>query len=262
MDKEQFKAFMEENRHRFISGVHNYCDRWCERCPLTDYCSVYAIEKEMAPVDVEDPEQREQFWESISNMLKISGELVQEKAEELGVDLDEISLQADHEKGERILEELQNDPLSQEIRAYLNDSDAWLDRHRPETEEHREKLVSFESYDRAESDLDADQRSIGDLLEVIHWYTPMIYAKTERALWGINEELFEEEESVQNDHNGSAKVALIGVDRLMGAWTGMLIYFRNYEDEVLNLLIRLEKIKKGILTHFPDAPKFKRPGFD
>ena len=24
-----------------ISGIHNYCDRWCERCPLTARCLVY-----------------------------------------------------------------------------------------------------------------------------------------------------------------------------------------------------------------------------
>ena len=29
---------------QFISGVYNYCDRWCERCPLTSRCFVYATE--------------------------------------------------------------------------------------------------------------------------------------------------------------------------------------------------------------------------
>ena len=28
-----------------ISGIYNYCDRWCERCPLTSRCLVYATEK-------------------------------------------------------------------------------------------------------------------------------------------------------------------------------------------------------------------------
>ena len=25
-----------------ISGVYNYCDRWCERCPLSSRCLLYA----------------------------------------------------------------------------------------------------------------------------------------------------------------------------------------------------------------------------
>src|SRR3979409_1759466 len=38
----------------FISGIYNYCDRWCERCPLTARCLVYATEK--ADDDLADPE--------------------------------------------------------------------------------------------------------------------------------------------------------------------------------------------------------------
>ena len=33
---------------RFISGIHNYCDRWCERCPLTSRCLGYAVEQQDA----------------------------------------------------------------------------------------------------------------------------------------------------------------------------------------------------------------------
>ena len=25
----------------YISEVHNYCDHWCERCPLTHRCAIY-----------------------------------------------------------------------------------------------------------------------------------------------------------------------------------------------------------------------------
>jgi hypothetical protein len=31
---------------RFISGIYNYCDRWCERCPFTARCLVYAQEQQ------------------------------------------------------------------------------------------------------------------------------------------------------------------------------------------------------------------------
>jgi len=30
---------------KFISGIHNYCDRWCERCHFTERCEVYAAEE-------------------------------------------------------------------------------------------------------------------------------------------------------------------------------------------------------------------------
>ncbi len=35
---------MEEKK--YISGVYNYCDRWCERCPLSDRCFSYQKELE------------------------------------------------------------------------------------------------------------------------------------------------------------------------------------------------------------------------
>ena len=31
----------------FIVGVYNFCDRWCERCPLTSRCRVFADVAEM-----------------------------------------------------------------------------------------------------------------------------------------------------------------------------------------------------------------------
>ena len=34
------------NNPDLISGIYNYCDRWCERCPLTSRCLVYAAEQE------------------------------------------------------------------------------------------------------------------------------------------------------------------------------------------------------------------------
>ena len=32
--------------HNFIPGVYNFCDRWCERCPLTARCRVFAMTEE------------------------------------------------------------------------------------------------------------------------------------------------------------------------------------------------------------------------
>lgn len=259
MDKDKIKALIQQNQDKFISGIHNYCDRWCERCRMTEYCSVFALEQEMGNLDRDDPDYNEKFWEGIRDLIKVSGELLNEKAEEMGIDLDELTAGTEQEQNLQDLQN-QNDPLITEIRGFIDESDKWLDHHLPELEQHRETVVSLDEYD---SSLDADQRRIGDLVDVIHWYTPMIYAKTERALFGKQDILqLQEEDPVQNDYNGSAKIAILGIDRLIGAWTGLLIHFRSYEDDLLSLIIRLDRIKKEVLSNFPDAPKFKRPGFD
>ena len=40
-----------EVQEGFIVGIFNYCDRWCERCPLTSRCRVFAT---LAEIDFEE----------------------------------------------------------------------------------------------------------------------------------------------------------------------------------------------------------------
>jgi len=54
---------------RFIPGIYNYCDRWCERCPQTSHCLNFSISEE----EFSDPETRdirnEAFWNKLSGIL-------------------------------------------------------------------------------------------------------------------------------------------------------------------------------------------------
>jgi hypothetical protein len=39
-----FKKFSRlVNNPRNISGIYNYCDRWCDRCPFTLRCATYSV---------------------------------------------------------------------------------------------------------------------------------------------------------------------------------------------------------------------------
>jgi hypothetical protein len=57
-------------------------------------------------------------------------------------------------------------------------------------------------------------------------------------------------------------VALLGIDRSIAAWGTMLQQFPEKENSILNILVLLERIRKKTETFFPDARRFKRPGFD
>src|SRR5687768_14273654 len=70
------------NGQSFISGIHNYCDRWCERCDFTDRCRVFAMERD-APHDDGDMES---VVQEISGMLAETKRMLVEKCEELGID--------------------------------------------------------------------------------------------------------------------------------------------------------------------------------
>ena len=66
-------------RQRFISGIFNYCDRWCERCPHTAVCRVFrdddraagAIRKGKDPTDwAEAARQVHRNFEKTFRMMK------------------------------------------------------------------------------------------------------------------------------------------------------------------------------------------------
>ncbi|MCK4652949.1 MAG: hypothetical protein KAU01_00720, partial [Candidatus Cloacimonetes bacterium] len=61
---------------------------------------------------------------------------------------------------------------------------------------------------------------------------------------------------------GSAKVALIGIDRSIGAWGQMLKHFPYYENKIIKLISFLERLRQIVEKRFPKARDFIRPGFD
>jgi len=98
-----------------------------------------------------------------------------------------------------------------------------------------------------------------DALEVVYFYNFFISAKIYRALGGIDN--FESNE-IQTDSNGSAKIALIAIDRLIAAWSVAMENMMDHEDEILKFLISLAEIRIETESAFPLARQFVRPGFD
>ena len=82
MDKNELLELIENGN--FISGIHNYCDRWCERCPFTSRCIVYATEQ--ADRDFDDPEvhdiRNEKFWRKLHSIFANTAEMIAKWAAE------------------------------------------------------------------------------------------------------------------------------------------------------------------------------------
>ena len=64
------------------------------------------------------------------------------------------------------------------------------------------------------------------------------------------------------DSDGSAKVALIAVDRSIAAWSKLLRTFPERETETLEILAHLVRLRREAEQEFPHARAFVRPGFD
>ena len=96
---------------------------------------------------------------------------------------------------------------------------------------------------------------------VVSWFYSLIYVKIRRALRGLAED-DPAERDWPADHDGSAKVALLGVERSQEAW--LQIVERGYAtwNEAEPFIRQLLWIRDEIERIFPNARAFVRPGFD
>jgi hypothetical protein len=93
MDKEELIKLVEDPK--YIPGIYNYCDRWCERCQFTSRCLNHSIEEEQNYQLEEIDEANERFWHSIENSFKLTFSLIEDLAKEEGIDLESIEIAED-----------------------------------------------------------------------------------------------------------------------------------------------------------------------
>jgi hypothetical protein len=262
LDKERLKELAKDKR--FISGIYNYCDRWCERCPQTSRCLNYAMGEE----EFIDPKTRdihnEAFWIKLSETFRATFELVQEMAASEGIDLDALDAGEVAEEKRTFQEAAKNHEISRAARAYADMTENWLEGARAFFGGGEETDPGFQSIPG--NGEEPEKYGLEDALEVIRWYQHQIYVKLARAISGQMEEESEiDDEPVQyaKDSDGSAKVALIGLDRSIAAWGIIGRQFPAFRGhDVPAILTHLERLRRSVEKVFPDARGFLRPGFD
>ena len=95
-----------------------------------------------------------------------------------------------------------------------------------------------------------------------YWYQHFIYVKLMRAVRGELDEREEELDEYPKDSEGSAKIALIAIDRSIGAW-GTIYGLDSFQNEkILRIIAYLDRLREEIETTFPGARSFARPGFE
>ncbi len=226
-----------------IDFISAYCDRWCERCAFTTRCSIYAVEVAVAMCDGDaeagmqlalgsapprTPEQkarRQALLESFENFQPTEAELDAIGREEEARD-----------------ERVDTHSLTTACERFVLLAHTWLSAHR---------------------DVAPPSPRAAAALEVMEWDEIFIAAKIHRALRGLDESLEGvsfEDDPVQNDWNGSAKVALISVARSIQAWDAVAEELQ--DDEAATVASELRALQSEAQRCFPDAWRFRRPGFD
>ena len=103
---------------------------------------------------------------------------------------------------------------------------------------------------------------LNDCVEIIRWYQHFIFVKLGRAFSSLVEEQENAQFAAERDADGTAKVALISIDRSLSAWSILQEMFPDKTDSILEILVYLDRLRKGVDAKFPKARKFKRAGFD
>lgn len=254
MDREQEKKKYRDkldnliNDENTIPGIFNYCDRWCERCSFTSKCTVYLMD-EFRDKNLKNDVENAKFWKDLSFIFEVTMDMLKEKMEEFGIDA--YDLEQTKEDTLNVTQDKKTKRRSEELAMeYAKVSGKWLEENSKFIEE---KVNHLNIIDKE------NEITISDAIEVILWYQFFIAPKVNRA---NTPKMFEEDNFEDDDKLGSAKIALIAVERSIEAQNVLMNYFPEKEDEILNLLVLLSKIKKHLLDDFPNVMQFVRPGFD
>jgi hypothetical protein len=113
---------------------------------------------------------------------------------------------------------------------------------------------------------------LDDACSVIRWYQLFIHVKLCRALsWTVRhpaeEEFIEEHEDEEGtattkDSDGSAKIAIIAIERSISAWSVVRQHLPEKSKRIMNLMALLARTRSLADQTFSRAREFHRPGFD
>ena len=216
----------------FIPGIYNYCDRWCEKCEQQLRCMSFVMGKKIEEkggfnFEREGHREDESIWARLKEVFESTYEVLHELAEERGLDVEDIY-------------------ASENI-----DREFWGEDYEGTPREQLYEIIN----DKEKNEL------LEEALEVVGWYPDLIQAKIRRALYGYHYHTANKSKTTE-DYNGSAKVALIGVERSIENWKIIQPLCPAYQKEISHLLVVLEQLRSDADEYFPKARTFVRPGFD
>jgi len=247
---------------KLISGIYNYCDRWCERCDFTSRCLVYSTLEadgttdELATHDL----QSALFWQKLADVFEEARLMIMEWADGQSFDLSQVQTDLSNGDREQRHREAQYDETVLAAKSYALRT---LNFFGP---------ASTPSQYKFEVETVSDEIELGAAIDVIKHYQFFIPTKIFRAKLtaGFTVEGDEVQAQTETDEldcgaggaDGSAKIALIAIDRSQAAWQIVHNYLPQESPTIETFMVELELLKQTVEGTFPTARQFMRPGFD
>jgi len=160
-------------------------------------------------------------------------------------------------------ERRRHDPILREARAYSNLAAAWFEVESAGMRAHADALLRRAEVESVENISFIELARVLDAIAIVRHDCFLIYVKLHRAVDGLEESERERwsDDPIQNDHNGSAKLALTCIDRSEGAWRAIDQWYPS-SGAARELADQLAQLRAAIERRFPRARAFLRPGFD
>jgi hypothetical protein len=270
--------FCMMSNERFIAGIYNYCDYWCERCAFTKRCRNFVMGREVErTIHGEEPVDdatRESFWNQLADQLRETSIFGRAGgwADDIGDDFDYEPDPEYEARQEALARAVDEHPLTTLAHSYMMKVDAWLKSADGDLKAFARELTEAAGSPFDQTDYEEQARQTGEMIEVIAWYHTLLPQKVGRAVRGALESKENESmdgelaeilaESRQDDANGSGKLALVSIERSAAAWVRMRDIVPRREDEILEMLVILSRLKRRIHAALPGARSFVRPGLD
>jgi len=232
-----FRADMLMADDNYIDAIHSYCDRWCETCAFTARCRVFGH------CLIHEAESDPNFT-AIVNAPPLPQDVPPPPSPEMQaliVEMNDAAQSLTPEDIDAAMPRVDEEHEPLEDRAHGYGMAAW-------------KLMRDLGHDGVHAP--ADPRA------VVNWDALLIPAKVHRAVTGIARAEDDPDDDWPRDCDGSAKVALISIDRSERAWREMVRAGHLGDEAASPFIESLVWLRAELERVFPGARAFVRPGFD
>lgn len=240
-------------KDKFVQGIYNYCDRWCERCPMTDRCFLYyqdSIRRTQHESQGENPYDMNIILEDVQQNLKETVDLLQREAAGMGIQISEPAAEPEKPAPQKEPKRLTH-PLHVKAHHFANAVHKFLETLSSEIHTQKRKEVAPEELADAQ-----------ECFEILSWYHMQIAVKIDRALTRRIDDSSKSSESSFPDADGNAKVAHLGMLKMLDGMMKIHQWNSSWNLELMPLFTELYELIEQVDLEFPGHKTFKRPGFD
>jgi hypothetical protein len=223
-----------------IESISEYCDQWCERCAFTSRCSAYAVQAAVG----------------------MCGDL--QEAIQLALGAPMMPGKSGDGRQSTLVKIVQPTPEQRrELEIALNVGAKRIKEH-PLTRHAMHLAIEMHQWFHAHAAaLASPDDLVRESVAIARWDATLIGAKLTRAVQGCDGDGYNHEcsdDPVQQDWNGSAKVALLLMERSESAW--QTIAQATGDVTAAEFGVQLAALRNEAERLFPFARLFHRPGFD